>query len=139
MQPNAGTVQPAVWPASDQADDTRNMITTVKAALLISAGLLSFTGLQQYSGKTAGNGNPAVATGAGQSSAKDYEPQFNADGELKFPENYRQWVYLTTGFDMSYNPAMRMGHDMFDNVFVNPAAYRAFVATGTWPDHTVFV
>ena len=28
---------------------------------------------------------------------------------------------------------------MFDNVFVNPEAYRAFVATGTWPDQTMLV
>ena len=36
---------------------------------------------------------------------------------------------------MSYNPAMQMGnHHMFDNVFVNPEAYKAFVETGTWPD-----
>ena len=28
---------------------------------------------------------------------------------------------------------------MFDNVFVNPAAYRAFVQTGTWPDKTLMV
>jgi hypothetical protein len=28
---------------------------------------------------------------------------------------------------------------MFDNVFVNPAAYKAFLATGTWPDGTVLV
>ena len=27
----------------------------------------------------------------------------------------------------------------FDNVFVNPAAYRAFKETGTWPDKTVLV
>ena len=66
-------------------------------------------------------------------------PQYTADGQLKFPENYREWVYLTTGFDMSYNPAMRMGHHMFDNVFVNPEAYKKFVETGTWPDKTTFV
>ncbi len=66
-------------------------------------------------------------------------PQYTADGELKFPEHYRDWVYLTSGFNMSYNPAMRMGMDMFDNVFVNPASYRAFMATGTWPDKTMFV
>ena len=41
---------------------------------------------------------------------------------------------------MSYSPnAMEMGHHMFDNVFVNPEAYRVFVATGTWPDKTIFV
>ena len=28
---------------------------------------------------------------------------------------------------------------MFDNVFVNPEAYKAFVETGTWPDKTVLV
>jgi len=66
-------------------------------------------------------------------------PQYTSDGQLKFPEPYREWVYLTTGFDMSYNPAMRMGHDMFDNVFVNPDAYKSFLNTGTWPDKTMLV
>jgi len=28
---------------------------------------------------------------------------------------------------------------MFDNVFVNPSAYRAFMQTGKWPDKTVLV
>jgi cytochrome P460 len=28
---------------------------------------------------------------------------------------------------------------MFDSVFVNPEAYKAFVETGTWPDKTVMV
>jgi Cytochrome P460 len=28
---------------------------------------------------------------------------------------------------------------MFDNVFVNPAAYQAFQKTGTWPDKTILV
>ena len=66
-------------------------------------------------------------------------PEYTADGQMKLPENYRDWVYLTTGFDMSYNPAMRMGHDMFDNVFVNREAYQVFLKTGTWPDKTVMV
>ncbi len=66
-------------------------------------------------------------------------PQYTSDGQLKFPENYRNWVYLTTGFDMSYNPAMQMGHHMFDNVFVNPEAYKVFLDTGTWPDKTMLL
>ena len=40
---------------------------------------------------------------------------------------------------MSYNPAMQMGHHMFDNVFVNPEAYKTFAETGTWPDKTMLV
>jgi hypothetical protein len=31
------------------------------------------------------------------------------------------------------------GMSMFDNVFVNPEAYRSFLATGTWPDKTVMI
>lgn len=67
-------------------------------------------------------------------------PEYTSDAQLKFPENYREWVYLTTGFDMSYNPnGMEMDHHMFDNVFVNPEAYKSFTETGTWPDKTMLV
>src|SRR5262249_54821638 len=67
-------------------------------------------------------------------------PQYTSDGKMKLPENYREWVYLSTGLDMSYSPAAQSSdHHMFDNVFVNPSAYKAFKETGTWPDKTVFV
>ncbi len=66
-------------------------------------------------------------------------PSYTAADELKAPTNYREWVYLSTGFDMSYNPAMSMDHHMFDNVFVNPEAYQAFLKTGRWPDKTMLV
>jgi hypothetical protein len=67
-------------------------------------------------------------------------PVYTADGQLVFPANYREWIYLTTGMDMDYNPDLNMGdHSMFDNVFVNPEAYKAFIATGTWPDKTMLV
>jgi hypothetical protein len=59
---------------------------------------------------------------------------------MLFPARYREWVYLTTGADMSYFPSdMGMDHMMFDNVFVNPEAYAEFKRTGTWPDKTVLV
>src|ERR1700753_800182 len=67
-------------------------------------------------------------------------PHYTAGGEMLFPEHYREWVYLSSGFDMSYNPSAQMeGHHSFDNVFVNPEAYRSFLETGTWPDHTLLV
>jgi hypothetical protein len=66
-------------------------------------------------------------------------PTYTQDGKLRFPANYREWVYLTSGIDMSYRPMGGMDHSMFDNVFVNPEAYRAFVETGTWPDKTMLV
>jgi hypothetical protein len=66
-------------------------------------------------------------------------PQYTADGQLKFPESYREWVYLSSGIDMSYGPGAGMDHSMFDNVFVDPEAYKYFLANGTWPDKTMLV
>lgn len=66
-------------------------------------------------------------------------PAYTTDGELKLPEKYREWVFLTSGIDMSYSATADPSHPMFDNVFVNPSAYRAFLKTGTWPDKTVLV
>jgi Cytochrome P460 len=66
-------------------------------------------------------------------------PVYTEDGRLTLPEDYREWVYLSTGFDMSYSAMPQMGHHMFDNVFVEPSAYKAFLATGTWPDKTMLV
>ena len=67
-------------------------------------------------------------------------PTYTSDGQMRFPEHYREWVYLSTGIDMSYNPALAsMNHSMFDNVFVNPESYQAFTETGTWPDKTMLV
>ena len=69
-----------------------------------------------------------------------HSPRYTADGKMEFPADYREWIFLSSGIDMSYNPrAMAMNHSMFDNVFVNPEAYKAFVETGTWPDKTVLV
>jgi hypothetical protein len=67
-------------------------------------------------------------------------PHFTPDGKLEKPLNYREWVFLTSGLDMSYDQTkMDPGMSMFNNIFVNPAAYRAFQATGTWPDGTAIV
>lgn len=66
-------------------------------------------------------------------------PVYSSDGRLQMPTDYRQWVYLSTGFDMSYSPRQEVGHHMFDNVFVEPGAYQIFKNTGSWPDKTVMV
>jgi len=87
----------------------------------------------QYDSKTApSQGN--------EKTSSTQTPTYTEDGRLLFPANYREWIYLTSGIDMSYSPnAMGMDHSMFDNVFVNPDAYKAFLQTGTWPDKTMLV
>lgn len=65
---------------------------------------------------------------------------YTDDGRLKLPEDYREWVYLSSGFDMSYNRDTGAGNrHSFDNVFANPEAYRSFLEKGSWPDGTTLV
>src|SRR5918994_3862701 len=68
---------------------------------------------------------------------------FTKDGALERPVNYRKWQFVTAGAGMSYGPvaqaAALTGHVMFDNVFVRPEAYDAFLAKGAWPEGTMFV
>lgn len=64
---------------------------------------------------------------------------YTPDGQMIFPADYRAWIYLTSGLGMSYSTNVPTDHPAFDNVFVNPAAYKTFLATGTWPDKTVIV
>jgi hypothetical protein len=92
---------------------------TVQCVLLIAVALSPLDGLQQAPDSTA--------------------PEYTSDGQFQFPSHYREWVYLSTGFDMSYNrdSGTRDMH-MFDNVFVNPSAYREFRRSGSWPDKTMF-
>jgi len=40
---------------------------------------------------------------------------------------------------MTYGPAAVEGDPRFDNVFVNRSAYKSFLASGRWPDKTIFV
>jgi hypothetical protein len=75
-----------------------------------------------------------------QSAPASVGPKFTADGSLVFPENYREWVWLSSGLGMTYGPnATPPQNPIFDNVFVTPEAYRSFLRTGNWPDQTMFV
>jgi hypothetical protein len=68
------------------------------------------------------------------------DPEFTADGKLVRPEGYRKWVFLSSGYGMSYSQsASDEDHLMFTNVFVPPADYDYFLAHGTWPEKTMFV
>lgn len=105
---------------------------------MISKSLLSAAGISLLAAAVAicTFSRPARSAMAASSSALAYA----TNGDLLPLTNYREWIYLTSGIDMSYSPRNdAMDHSMFDNVFVNPEAYRSFVSTGTWPDKTVIV
>jgi hypothetical protein len=114
-------VIPQIVNRYDSLCDTVPMIIKIEVVMLGVVLLFSTMAFRQYE--------------KGQSSG----PAHSGDATLNYPEHYRDWVYLTTGFDMSYNPGMQTDHHVFDNVFVNPEAYKAFVETGAWPDKTMLV
>ena len=64
--------------------------------------------------------------------------QYTKDGELVLPKDYRQWIFLSSGIGMTYSGGSSQ-NPAFENVFVNPEAYREFLKTGIWPDKTVML
>jgi Cu/Ag efflux protein CusF len=69
-------------------------------------------------------------------SALEYTP----DAKMILPKDYREWVFLSSGLGMSYSQSSTPNPNPgFDNVFVNPEAYHAYLKTGTWPDKTVLI
>jgi hypothetical protein len=65
-------------------------------------------------------------------------PRYTSDNQLLRPDNYREWIYLSSGLGMNYSSTPG-SHGMFTNVFVPQWAYQEFLKSGRWPDKTMFV
>ncbi len=66
--------------------------------------------------------------------------KYTKDGSMVLPADYRQWVFLSSGINMTYGPMSgNAEHPNFENVFVNREAYDSFLKTGTWPDKTAMI
>jgi hypothetical protein len=110
--------------ARDSTNLARRNMTKVRALIAVAAGILA----------------ACMLTGADQPSVEG--PQFTADGKLIRPENYREWIFLSSGLGLTYGPLAaedRTDNPTFDNVFVSRAAYKSFLNTGRWPDKTMFI
>ncbi|MEO7653924.1 MAG: cytochrome P460, partial [Bryobacteraceae bacterium] len=48
------------------------------------------------------------------------EPRFTSDGQLMRPDDYREWIFLSSGLGMTYGKAQAAPNaaPRFDNVFV---------------------
>lgn len=84
--------------------------------------------------------------GAGPATAgppEDQLPHFTTGGALLPPVDWETWVMVGSSTGLSYNqappPAPGVATGMFHNVYMQPWAYREFIATGAFPQQTMFV
>ena len=68
---------------------------------------------------------------------------FEGKKTLLRPENYREWVFVGSSLGLRYDPESEKktpdNSRHFNNVYMNPAAFREFARTGRFPDGTVFI
>lgn len=84
----------------------------------------------------------SLCAGCINAAAPTEGPVYNAKGELQLPADYREWAFVSAGLGMSYGPSGQTdanNNPRFTNVFVNRPSYQAFLATGKWPDKTMFL
>lgn len=106
--------------------------------LLMALGLFAFLAACGDGASLPSNAN-ADTTGRSKAIAASVA-RYDGEGRLKFPSDYRRWVFLSSGHGMSYSPeAAPVTDPPFDNVFADPVSYEEFLQTGTWRDGTMLV
>jgi hypothetical protein len=89
-----------------------------------------------------------VAAAGASGIAQTVTPTYDADNKLRLPEGYEKWVFVGSNLGLAYKrraPAMtaleaeRANPQLFHNIYIDPAAYAAFLDTGRFPDPTVLV
>lgn len=69
----------------------------------------------------------------------EYAPEFNAKGELVQPVDFRQWVFIGAPLTPHGLNNGKANFPEFHNVYVQPSAFKAYRATGKWPEGTMMV
>jgi hypothetical protein len=78
-------------------------------------------------------GSAPTAPPAAVATAPDYDPQ----GALVLPKDFREWVMVGGSLGLGYGDAPP-AHEMFAHTLMEPAAYRHFVDTGSFREGTMF-
>ncbi|MBI4664226.1 MAG: cytochrome P460 family protein [Verrucomicrobia bacterium] len=79
----------------------------------------------------------------GSTAASEKPPAvFEGKDTLLRPEGYRQWVFVGSALGLEYSPneeKQTSSNLEYKNVYIDPAAFKAFSETGRFPDGTMFV
>ena len=67
-------------------------------------------------------------------------PQYNDEGHLIRPTNFRTWIFVGASIGLSYfGKEEPKGPGLFHHIYIQPEAYRHYVRTGKFPDKTMLV
>lgn len=67
-------------------------------------------------------------------------PVYDEEGALLRPQNFEEWILVGASIGLGYSDRARpasAGPGMFHNVYLEPGAYRHYVATGEFPEKTM--
>jgi uncharacterized protein (TIGR03067 family) len=66
--------------------------------------------------------------------------QFEGKDTMLRPDGYREWVFVGSSLGLGYEEGKKQpGQLEYKNVYIDPAAYRAYKQTGAFPQGTVLV
>jgi hypothetical protein len=66
--------------------------------------------------------------------------QFEGKDTLLRPDGYREWVFVGSSLGLRYEEGKKQPEQLeYKNVYIDPAAYRAYQLTGAFPEGTVLV
>jgi hypothetical protein len=79
----------------------------------------------------------ALALGAVNAQAQQVNhAEFTADGAVKIPQNWREWVYIGTPLTPNALNGGEAAFPEFHNVYIEPSAFAVYRETGEFPDGT---
>lgn len=104
----------------------KNLVSRLLQVTLLAVLLAMYALVWTSSEVTAqGNDVPAAAM-----------PQYDDDGQLLLPEDYRQWIFVGSSLGLSYSEGGG-GHEMFHHTLMEPSAYDHFRRTGDFRQGTM--
>lgn len=79
----------------------------------------------------------AMTSDAKAEPASFAKPEYTADGSLKLPADFEQWVYVGSPLTPNALNGGKANFPEFHNVYIQPGAYREYKRTGVFPEGTI--
>ena len=73
-----------------------------------------------------------------EASSGRYLPEYNSDGELLLPKNWRHWVFVGSPLTPNALNHGKANFPEFHNVYIEPGSFAIYQKTGKFPEGTIF-